>query len=1458
MARIFLSHSSRDNRAAIALKRWLVEQDPALADEIFLDLDRDTGIRPGMRWKHALIQAAERCEAVICLFSSNWERSAECKTEFRTAENLHKPIYCLRLESMTSREAAAEWQQVDLFGEGPRTAIAIDAGPPVELLTEGLQRLWNALRAAGIGAEHFPWPPPQEPTRAPYRGWEPFEAVDAAVYFGRDGQIVRALDAIRGMRSTGVERMFVILGPSGCGKSSFLRAGLAPRLVRDDRHFVVLDVVRPERAPVTGSLGLARSLHASRARLGLDSPALGAIKSACLSRINEVRELFVQMREAAKRRLLDDVPPPTIVLPIDQGEELFNPDAGHEAEHLLRIIARLAHDSAVDLVVAIAIRADRYEPLQTSPTLDRVSRIVFDELRPLGAAQFTDVIRGPATRASAGGTPLRVQAELVERLVEECASSADPLPLLSLTMSRLFTDYGSTGALTVQDYESMGGMRQVVESEIGAALSGDPTERSRQLEILRHAVIPWLATINPETDRPLRRVARWSDLPEDSRALIDALVARRLLVKDERGGETVVEVALESLFRHWGALAGWLTEERANLRCADELDRAAAAWQDNDRDEAWLLEGTRLADAETLTADPRYRQRLHGTTEFVRASRQRADDRAELERRRQAAELETARAHAAVLRKRSRILRAVLAVTVVIAVVAVYGLVRARSEEKEADLRFREATAARLATAVQAALSGARPRDDVRAIQEALATQYISPIADPDVLVRTLNATAGTLKIIKTGLPFSMPIFRSVEEIAQYYRATRPDFTVAFSPDNRQILTGGIELRLWDADTGKRVEREFESFRGALRVAFSPDGRRIAAASADNTIQIWETGTGKLVGEPLTGHTSTIFAISFSPDGRLVASGDNDGTIRLWDTESRRSHDAVLTGHSGTVNGLAFSPDGRRVVSAGKDTVVRVWDVDSQRVTAELRRHTQSANAVAWSPDGHRIVSGSAGLLPEAGVPDDLASGLLLWNADTLEPVGEPLAGHEGMITGVAFSPDSRRIVSVATDATLRLWDAATGAGSGVPLTGHTGQIMGVAFSPDSTRIASTSHDGTLRVWNADPRRSVGHKLEPDVAGPGPGYGPVVPGDGRRLVKRDESNGSIWIFDFDTRRYLGPLTTYSGGPVVASFSPDEQKVALAGPDRAIKIWNVDGEQAGPTLTGLDSPATILKFSADNRLLAAVAENKSIRIWNTASGQMVGVPLTDLGVIKTVALSPDGQRIAAAGEDKFVRIWDTETGAPIGGTLAGHTMEVQSVTFTPDGSRVLSYSGDSVHLWDAQTGAAVRDPHRAETIDRLEVSPDGEYYVTAEGLALRRWDLRSGKPIGGPMRGHGSLMVSTIDISSDSRYIISGGADKTLRFWDAVTGEPIGEPLTGPDGWIVEAQLTSDNSRVRAIFLGYDQSAGFWEWPGPASWAEDLCAKLTFNMSRKQWAEWVSPNLPYSKTCDDLPELPDDQ
>jgi hypothetical protein len=631
MSRIFLSHSSTNDREAIALRQWLGKQNPRLANEIFLDLNPDVGIRTGERWADALRRANARCEAVICLLSTDWESSIECLTEYRVAETLNKRVFCARLEPDTGTKTAA-WQWCDLFGDGAKTPIDIGDGDPVEFATPGLYRLRDGIRGAGIGADSFIWPI-DDPTRAPYRGWDPFDPVDAGIFFGRDAQIIGALDAVYGMRKAKTKQWFVILGPSGAGKSSFLRAGLIPRLQGDDRDFLVLGIVRPRRDVLGGADGFAKALYAARQDKGLSDPAPGDIEAACRQHPELIRGLLVKLQRVAQRQLLErgeEAAPPTLVLPVDQAEELLSPEGKTQAQLFLRLVRDLvapARGAPLDLIVAASIRSDRFEELQTRGELTDVGIEAFAELKPMPAQQFKEVITGPAERVTADGRPLELAPDLVDTLLDDCREGSDTLPLLSLMLSRLYEMYGVTGKITLAQYQQMGGLGHVVHSVIDAVLDPDDDVRRSQLESLRCAFIPWLATINPVNDQPMRRVAPWSEIPPESRPLIGGFVDKRLLVKDNRGGGVVVEVALESLLRQWDEIVGWLAEERENLRTADDVLRAATAWQASNRDQAWLLEGSRLAAAEALTRLPGYRELLVEAGDFLVAARQREQDR---------------------------------------------------------------------------------------------------------------------------------------------------------------------------------------------------------------------------------------------------------------------------------------------------------------------------------------------------------------------------------------------------------------------------------------------------------------------------------------------------------------------------------------------------------------------------------------------------------------------------------------------------------------------------------------------------------------------------------------------------------------------------------------------------------------------------------------------------------------
>jgi len=92
---------------------------------------------------------------------------------------------------------------------------------------------------------------------------------------------------------------------------------------------------------------------------------------------------------------------------------------------------------------------------------------------------------------------------------------------------------------------------------------------------------------------------------------------------------------------------------------------------------------------------------------------------------------------------------------------------------------------------------------------------------------------------------------------------------------------------------------------------------------------------------------------------------------------------------------------------------------------------------------------------------------------------------------------------------------------------------------------------------------------------------------------------------------------------------------------------------------------------------------AIRLWDVATGQPVGQPLRGhTNDVNSVAFSPDGLLLATGSDDQTVRLWDVASGQPIGQPLTGHGNIVHSVAFSPYGERLASAGNDgAIHVWD---------------------------------------------------------------------------------------------------------------------------------------------------------------------------------
>ncbi len=163
----------------------------------------------------------------------------------------------------------------------------------------------------------------------------------------------------------------------------------------------------------------------------------------------------------------------------------------------------------------------------------------------------------------------------------------------------------------------------------------------------------------------------------------------------------------------------------------------------------------------------------------------------------------------------------------------------------------------------------------------------------------------------------------------------------------------------------------------------------------------------------------------------------------------------------------------------------------------------------------------------------------------------------------------------------------------------------------------------------------------------------------------------------------------------------------------------------------------------------------------------GPPLRHNGRVNSVAFSPDGSRIVTASNDHTAQLWDARTALPLGGPMR-HDDDVVMVAFSPDGRRVATASKDgAARLWDGSTGAPASAPlrHKAAVIF-VAFSPDGTRLGTASSDTASLWDTASGAPIGSPLLHDGT--VSAIAFSPDGTLLATAASDDLVRVWDTKT------------------------------------------------------------------------------------------
>lgn len=1340
MSAIFISHSSRDGEAAGRLRERLAAR---RYPSVFLDFDPEAGIPAGRDWEQELYRQLRTCRAVIVLCSRHSMASRWCFAEIVHARSLGKHIFPLRLDDCEVHPVLATRQVLDLRGD-PEQAYA---------------RLWRGLEAAGLD-ETFAW----DGSRPPYPGLLSFDEDDAAIFFGRDAEIRLGLETLERLRRFGGPRTVLVLGASGVGKSSLLRAGLLPRLRKDEAGWLALPVFRPGEHPWRETaLALARAFGEHGGRRDWRELRNELVRADLTpGRAGQVLlEHALDLRQTAKR------PDATVLVTVDQVEELLADGEDGAGKSFLTGLRSALEAPGSPLMALGTLRSDLLGQLQHHAA-GRDLEFVDLPVGPLAPEGVLEVIEGPARVQD-----LRLEDGLAEAMAAD-ARSEDALPLLAFTLRELYERSGADGLLEIREYrQDLGGLGGSVARAAEAVLT-EPQATEAECRDLNEA---FLAMVRLDGEGGFaRRTAHWDELPEAVRARLDRFVVARLLIERDVGGGRCLEVAHETLFRSWERLRGWLDRNREFLLWRRRLGEARREWERTRRDRRALLGGPALEEA-----------RAWRTT---RTSRLAPEER----------EFVDESLREASRRKRRRVLAG--AATVAFLAATAVGGIALWQRAEDALARSRDVTRVAAAgewltrdptRAALVLLEVERPEETPLAtikmrhvLAHGLATYELvghskrvaSAVFDQADERLVTASDDGTARIWNTDGSGEVTVLAGHQDKVAWAEASR---------DGGKVVTvtfGGV-VRVFRADGRGAPLRLGERRTRADKAHFGPRGERVFATCTDGTVRVWRSDGSEPPLELRPPGGVAVDGARFTPRGDRLLTVSRDGVAQLWrlgegsepETLARGPADLLTVtfspqadrffalsdagqgwmGFAGSLgepfvvddlgpisrSAVSLTPRGDRLAAAADDGEIRVRRLDADEEPLVLSGHRAAVLAMAIDPSGTRLASGS-----EDGTARvwDLAAG------------GESvsLVGHGAPVVHVAFDRGGGRLVTAAEDGSVRIWPAAP-PGATVVLRGHQGPVLSAVFDARGERVVTASLDGTARVWDAGgsgpPIVLRGHRRPLTVARfDAPGT--------RVLTASEDGTARIWAADGAGDAVV--LAGHGGGVETAAFSPDGERVATGSAGGEVWLWKADGGEEPQRLPGLSGLVMDVAWSPGGDRLLAASRDGIAAVWTAGVSEPATILEFPEDKILSATFGPRGQRLAVALSDGSVLIRRLDGGADV--TLAGHGHAAVDVRFDATGERVISASNDgTARVWNADgSGAPVVLEGHTERLTAASFSPDGKMAVTASGDGTARvwWLDREGEPL----QLEHPKRVTGASFSPGGNRVLTSSEDGTARIW----------------------------------------------------------------------------------------------
>ena len=399
-------------------------------------------------------------------------------------------------------------------------------------------------------------------------------------------------------------------------------------------------------------------------------------------------------------------------------------------------------------------------------------------------------------------------------------------------------------------------------------------------------------------------------------------------------------------------------------------------------------------------------------------------------------------------------------------------------------------------------------------------------------------------------------------------------------------------------------------------IQFSPTGSRFAVATS---IGIWMydayTGEELALMAVLPGEGREVTTVTFSPDGKTLASGEEGGAGRLWDVITGKPIvplKEVPAPQYAELRALAFSANGTKLIGAVANREINIWELGKDINPPTLLRTIKGQNS--WQSNVMMLLSPDTRLLANTTVDwknrifqiqlSDTFTGELLYT----------LTGHKPLIQSIAFSADSKMLVSGDESGMILLWDTLTGKLKATLNRKRGTSTHTLAFSPSGRFIASGHYDGA-KLWDntVKPKQRAGYAI----------------GDYQHTL---EFRGH--------KEYVSKL----------AFSPDGKTLLTGSKDGTIQAWDTATGSHRYTVTGHIEGTRDLAFNLNGDTLVSL--NRRFNPWRTFQQQRwdlnTGAQLSTrfLGIkAYSMILSPDGETLVTHAHGNKCFLWDINTDPP---------------------------------------------------------------------------------------------------------------------------------------------------------------------------------------------------------------------